>query len=192
MNDSNRNNKNNNRKRNNRRRPNKNTDGNKSGSDNKRRRNPRNRRPKSLTPSRLLQKYDNLLEQHLIARRKYFEMFGRASGKQFDKIEKNFHRTLKELRDFEANAKDWQKEVLDQKINPYPEDRQYSTEHELGEVEYVPFDGDYEDPHLLPTQKSQNWAEDTEESSGSMDDYYNYKGIEPPVIINESDSDKVK
>lgn len=157
---------------------------------NQKRNSSKNRRPKGLSPGRLLQKYDNLLEQHLVARRKYFEMHARSSGKQLEKLVQNVERTLSELRKFESGAENWQKEILDNKINPYPEDNQYSKEHELAEVEYVPFDGDYEDPHLLVSQKNLNWAEDTEESSGSMEDYYNYKGIDAPVVINESDADK--
>lgn len=152
----------------------------------------KNRRPKSLSPGRLLQKYDNLLEQHLVARRKYFEMFGRSSDKQLEKLASNLERTLSELRAFESNAQPWQMEILHKKINPYPLDTQYSSEHQLTPVEYVPFDGDYEDPHLLDTQKAKEWTQDTEESSGTMEDYYNYKGIQPPVVINESDSDKKK
>ena len=152
----------------------------------------RNRRPKSLSPTRVLQKYDNLLEQHLIARKKYFEMHSRVTGKQLEKIESNLMRTLEELRQFESSSKDWQQEILSQKINPYPEDKQYTSEHELPAVAYIPFDGDYEDPHMLATQKSHNWSQDTEESQGTMEDYYNYKGIDAPVPVNESDSDKVR
>lgn len=177
MNDSNQNNKRNNSKRRN--------------NNNRRRNSSKNRRPKSLSPSRVLQKYDNLLEQHLIARKKYFEMHARVGGKQLEKIKSNLERTLEELRKFERSSKDWQQELLNQKINPYPEDNQFSSEHELPEVEYVPFDGDYDDPHLLVTQKSQDWSEDTQESEGTMEDYYNYKGIEAPKPVNESDSDKV-
>lgn len=158
----------------------------------KRKNNSKNRRPKSLSPGRLLQKYDNLLEQHLIARKKFFEMHSRSNDKQLEKLEQNLQKTLEELRNFEVEALDWQKEILATKINPYPEDNQYSVEHQLKEVEYVPFDGDYEDPHLLVTQKAKIWSEDTEESSGSMEDYYNYKGIQAPIVINESDSDKRK
>jgi hypothetical protein len=184
MSDSNQNNKNNSKN---------NTRSNAKRRNNNRRKNvSRNRRPKSLSPSRVLQKYDNLLEQHLIARKKYFEMHARVGGKQLEKIQNNLMRTLEELRRFESSSKEWQQEVLKQKINPYPEDNQYSSEHELPPVDYVDFVGNYEDPHLLPTQKSQDWSQDTEESQGTMDDYYNYKGIDAPVPVNESDSDKVR
>lgn len=142
----------------------------------------KNRRPKNLSPIRIIQKYDNLLDQHLIARKKFFEMHGRLAGKQLEKIEQNFTRTLEELRKFERGLRDWQKEVLEKKINNYPEDRAYSKNHNLSpDGEFVPFAGEFEDPHLLPTQASASFKEDTEESLGSMDDYYAYKGIEPPA-----------
>jgi hypothetical protein len=172
----NNNNNNNDKKSNNRRRNNYKKNNNRRGGPNK------NRRPKSLTPQRVLQKYDNLLEQHIIARKKYFELHARLKGKQLDKIENNFNRTLNDLRNFENGLKDWQREVLTDKINAYKEDRQYSTTHELEPVgDNVPFSGDFEDPHLLPSQIEADYSEDTEETSGSMADYYAYKGIEPPV-----------
>ncbi len=146
----------------------------------------RNRRPKSLTPSRILQKYDNLLEQYLIARRKFFELFGRANPKQLGKADQNYKMALEALRKFEANLKeDWQIEVLKQKINSNPEDRQFTSEHNLEpKGDEVSFVGEFEDPHLLDTQKSHSWAEDSDETSGSMEDYYAYKGISPPTTTN--------
>lgn len=138
----------------------------------------RNRRPKSLTPARILQKYDNLMEQHIVARRKFFEMHGRAQGKQLDKIEANFKKSLDSLRRFEDGLKDWQLEVLKEKIDAYPEDRQYSSAHELSpKGEEVSFSGEFEDPHLLPTQIEADFSGDTEESIGTMEDYKNYKGL---------------
>ena len=74
--------------------------------------------------------------------------------------------------------KDWQKEVLDKKLDFYPADRQFTTTHDLEPVgDEVSFEGDFEDPHLLPTQKNHEWTTDTEESSGTYDDYNAYKGI---------------
>lgn len=136
----------------------------------------RNRRPKSLTPARILQKYDNLLEQYMVARKKFFEMFARAQGKQLDKIKNNYANSLKSLRDFESKLEDWQKEVLDKKVNQYKEDREFSSNHDLKpEGDIVSFTGEFEDPHLLSTQKASDWASDTEESSGTMEDYQKYK-----------------
>ena len=141
----------------------------------------KNRRPKSLTPSRILQKYDNLMEQYLTGRKKYFDMHGRANPKQFEKIEKNYRTALANLRKFETDLKeDWQKEILKSKIDGLPADRQYTTDHNIEPVgDEVSFVGEFEDPHLLVTQKEHQWTEDTEESSGSIEDYNTYKGIVP-------------
>ena len=144
---------------------------------NKKRSNSRNRRPKSMTPSRLILKYENLMEQYLISRKKYFEYFARATGRQLEKIIKNYEHNRKELHQFESKLdKDWQKDLIRAKNDPYPQDRQYSTDHNLdSEGDNVRVTGEFFDEHLLETQKSENWAEDTEESIGTMDDYAKYK-----------------
>jgi hypothetical protein len=138
----------------------------------------KNRRPKALTPSRILQKYDNLLEQYLVARRKFFDLFGRGKQKQITKAQNNYQHTLKSLRSFEEGLKDWQKDVLANKIDGYPEDRQYSREHKLEpKGDEVSFVGEFPDPHLLPGQKATDWSKDTEESEGTIEDYNKYKGL---------------
>jgi len=148
----------------------------KKGSQNK------NRRPKSLTPARVLQKYDNLMEQHIAARKKYYEMHARLKGKQLDKIENNLTKTLNDLRKFENGLNDWQKEVLTKKIDNLPPDRHFTSTHDLEPVgEDVPFSGDFEDPHLLTIQKEADYSEDKEETQGTMADYYAYKEIDPPT-----------
>lgn len=162
--------------------PNGRNNSNNNNSNNKRKFTPnKNRRPKSLTPARIQQKYDNLMEQYLTARKKYFDIFGRANQKQMDKIIKNYHMALEALRKFGSELKeDWQKEILEQKVNGLPEDRQYSTDHDLvPKGDEISFVGEFEDPHLLKTQKEHNWSNDTEESTGTMDDYHAYKGTTP-------------
>lgn len=141
----------------------------------------KNRRPKALTPTRLLQKYDNLLEQYLITRKKYNDIYGRGKDKQLEKVYKNYQHALKCLRDFENGLLDWQKEVLKVKIDAYPADRQFTTEHNIEpKGDEVSFVGEFEDPHLLSTQKEHEWTTDSEETQGTIDDYYQYKGITPP------------
>jgi hypothetical protein len=136
----------------------------------------KNRRPKALTPSRILQKYDNMMEQYITSRKKYFELYGRSAVKQIGKVKKNYDTALKTIRDFEINLVDWQKEVLDKKINSYPHDREYTKVNNIEPVgDTVAFTGTFEDPHLLDCQKAEKWAEDTEESSGSIEDYQKYK-----------------
>ena len=139
----------------------------------------KNRRPKALTPARVLQKYDNLLEQHLIARKKFSEVHARVSGKQLEKVKMNLEKTRKALYQYESTLKvDWQKDIIKERLDLYPSDRQFSKTHDLEPIgEEVPFEGEFPDPHLLPTQKESSWAEDKEESTGSFEDYEKYKQL---------------
>lgn len=168
---------NNNRRRHNNRNRNNNKNSNNNRNPNNRRRNfSKNRRPKSLTPTKVLQKYDNLMEQYLIARRKYFDTHGRNSTRNLAKVEKNYMEALRKLREYETKLEDWQKEILSKKVDGYNPDREYSSNHELKpEGDIVSFTGEFEDPHLLVTQKDHQWSEDTEESTGTMEDYEKYK-----------------
>jgi hypothetical protein len=148
----------------------------------------KNRRPKSLSPSKVGGKYDNLMEQYVAARKKFYDIFGRGSEKQVEKAKAVYDKALNSLRDFEKKLEDWQKEILEKKVNGLPPDRQYTTTNNIEPVgDTVAFIGDFEDPHLLDVQKSSDWSEDTEESSGSMDDYYNYKGVTPPPPKTEEE-----
>ncbi len=136
----------------------------------------RNRRPKALSPSKIAQKYDNLLEQNLIARKKYFEMYARAKGQAYQKISNNYMRTLRAVFNFKSTLNEWQQETLDKKLELYPEDNQYTTTHNLpltGEVEVS--NDQIEDIHLTENQKLASYKDDTEESSGTIEDYKKYK-----------------
>ena len=122
--------------------------------------------------------YLNLLEKHLESRRKYYDLFHRADPRQLAKLERSFYRTLSELREYEDNLKPELKEKFDAKYNGLSVDNTYSTNHEIPfEAEPVAAEGDFDDPHLLPTQKDSSYSEDTEESVGSMEDYNSYKGL---------------
>lgn len=146
-----------------------------SGANKKRRNN--NRKSKPLTAGKMLLKYENLMEQYILARRKFYDLFGREKKeKQLDKAKRNYNKSLEDLRGFETKLSEPHKEILDKKINAYPEDRHYTTSNNIEPVgDIVAFTGNFEDPHLLNTQKSENWAADTEESSGTIEDYQRYK-----------------
>lgn len=134
------------------------------------------RRPPHL--DRAYEKYQNLLDQHLIARKKYFELFYRADPQQKNKLERNFYQTLYDLRDFEDKATDEIKDFLKIKTNGRAEDFIYSDNHALEKNGKLEIEGDrFEDPHFLPSQARANFAGDTEESSGTLDDYKSYKGL---------------
>lgn len=135
-----------------------------------------------LTTNQVLVKYDNLLEQHLITRRKYYEFFNRVDERQLYKLEKNFFDSIEHLRRFEASLEPWQREALEKrKTERYRLDHTYSGNHELdpqgGKIEVSP--EEIEDPHFKDSQKEafEEYKDDTEESSGTFEDYLKLKGL---------------
>lgn len=145
----------------------------------------RSRRPNGrvLTSNQVLVKYDNLLEQHLITRRKYYEYFNRVDERQLYRLEKNFFDSIEHLRRFEANLEPWQREALEKrKTERYRIDSTYSENRNLDpmaqpEVEVKP--DEIEDPHFKDSQKEafEEYKEDTEESEGTYEDYLKLKGL---------------
>ncbi len=134
-----------------------------------------------LTTNQVLVKYDNLLEQHLITRRKYYEYFNRVDERQLYKLEKNFFDSIEHLRRFESNLEPWQREALEKRKTEryrldltYTSNRGVSTE---GQIEITP--EEIEDPHFTDDQKEafEAYKDDTEESEGSYEDYLKMKGL---------------
>ena len=144
----------------------------------------RNRRShgRPLTQNQVLVKYDNLLEQHLITRRKYFEYFNRSDERQLYRLEKNFFDSIEHLRRFEAGLEPWQREALEKhKTERYRPDLTYSLNRGLdtsipAPVEVSP--DEIEDPHFKESQKEAyvEYKEDNEESVGTFEDYLKLKG----------------
>lgn len=138
---------------------------------------------RTLTTNQVLIKYDNLLEQHLITRRKYFEYFNRADDRQLRRLEKNFYDSIEHLRRFENNLEPWQREALEKrKTERYQLDLTYSNNRgwdpeEIAKAEFAPDEN--EDPHFKDSQKEafEEYKEDTEESEGSYEDYLRVKGL---------------
>lgn len=149
----------------------------------KRKRNPRRRnrggdghKPQGIEKFYL--SYQNLLERHLEARKKYFELYHRADPRQLEKLERNFYRTLDELRKHEASVKPELEEQFKSLIDGLSLDDTYSKNHGLPLTPEPPsIDGPVEDPHLLPSQTKDAFNEDTEESIGTIDDYIKYKDL---------------
>jgi hypothetical protein len=143
----------------------------------------RSRSGRVLTTNQVLVKYDNLLEQHLITRRKYYEYFNRVDERQLYKLEKNFYDSIEHLRRFEANLEPWQREALEKrKTERYKLDLTYSNNREWNpeEIAKANFDPDEnEDPHFKESQKEafEEYKEDTEESEGTYEDYLKLKGL---------------
>lgn len=142
----------------------------------------RSRSGRVLTTNQVLVKYDNLLEQHLITRRKYYEYFNRVDERQLYKLEKNFFDSIEHLRRFEANLEPWQREALEKrKTERYKLDLTYSNNREWNpeEIAKANFEPDEnEDPHFKESQKEafEEYKEDTEESEGTYEDYLRLKG----------------
>lgn len=142
----------------------------------------RNRHGRPLTSNQVLVKYDNLLEQHLITRRKYFEYFNRVDDRQLRRLEKNFYDSVEHLRRFEANLEPWQREALEKrKTERYAIDATYSLNRGLDPLAPQPVEvapEEIEDPHFKDSQKEafEEYKEDVEESMGTFEDYLKYKG----------------
>lgn len=142
----------------------------------------RGRSGRVLTTNQVLVKYDNLLEQHLITRRKYYEYFNRVDERQLYKLEKNFFDSIEHLRRFEAGLEAWQREALEKrKTERYKLDLTYSSNRGLdpaqeAKVEVSP--EEVEDPHFKDSQKEafEAYKDDTEESEGTYEDYLKLKG----------------
>lgn len=142
----------------------------------------RNRHGRPLTTNQVLVKYDNLLEQHLITRRKYYEYFNRVDDRQLRRLEKNFYDSIEHLRRFEANLEPWQREALEKrKTERYTIDATYSLNRGLDPLAPQPVEvapEEIEDPHFKDSQKEAfaEYKEDDEESMGTYEDYLKYKG----------------
>lgn len=150
-----------------------------SNNKNKRRRNNNrnrsNNNKKPLKDDEIILKYDNLMEQHLNARKKYFENYHRKDKRRVEKLERNFHKTALDVRAFERRLKPHQFEILEKKIDGYSLDLDYSQssgELAVTELPVAPFG----DPHENQTQQARtSYKDDTEESVGTMDDYEKYR-----------------
>jgi len=131
-----------------------------------------------LNIERIYEKYLNLLDQHIIARRKYHDLFYRADPAQKNKLERNFYNTLHDIRDFESKLTPEAQNLFEKRNNGLRLDNIYTTNHEIGsEGEQAPPETEWVDPHLLQSQKNANFADDKEESIGLLEDYLKYKNL---------------
>jgi len=135
-----------------------------------------------LTTNQVLVKYDNLLEQHLITRKKYYEYFNRVDYRQLKKLETNFFQSIEHLRKFESSLEAWQRDALEKrKTERYKLDLTYSLNRGLDTTvkpEVLVSADEIEDPHFKDSQKEafEAYKNDTEESEGSFEDYLKFKG----------------
>lgn len=127
---------------------------------------------------RIYEKYLNLLDQHVIARRKFHDLFYRADPAQKNKLERNFYNTLNDIRDFESKLAPEARDLFEKRNNGLRPDHIYTTNHEMPTAgENPPPESEWNDPHFLKSQAMANYQDDTEESMGTADDYLKYKGL---------------
>jgi hypothetical protein len=127
---------------------------------------------------RVYEKYLNLLDQHLIARRKYHDLFYRADPAQKSKLERNFYSTLNDIREFENRLAPDVRDLFEKRNNGLAPDRTYTSNREMSVLgDEVASDMEIEDPHYLHSQKTADFEEDKEESTGTLDDYLKYKNL---------------
>ncbi|MGB0452542.1 MAG: hypothetical protein ACPGJV_02425 [Bacteriovoracaceae bacterium] len=134
----------------------------------------------------IFRNYERLCDALTKARKDYLDKFHHHDRRVKQKYEKLYFTAMKKLRDYESSLSSDEKERY-QKLYPDHEfDTTYSQNHELStEGEVLVNDTDIEDPHFLESQKESDYKEDEEESVGSIDDYYAYKGIDPEEIKRE-------
>lgn len=131
----------------------------------------------NLKAHEIISKYDNFMSQYLSVRKKFFEQFYKLNRHKKEKMEANYVRSLSELMRFTYKLKPWQKEVLEKRTEGYPMDTFYSTSQNLP-VHGVPDQELPKDPeyHIKNSQKERHsFKEDTEQSSGTMEDYLKYQ-----------------
>lgn len=136
------------------------------------------KRKKSLSLNEVILKYQNLMDQHIMARKKLFELFFRKDPRRIEKLKRNFERTGQDIRNFERQLSPEFKKVLETRTEGYPLDLDYSASSD--EKRETPPTSDPESQlyHISEVQKERpSYAEDREESRGTMDDYLKYKEL---------------
>ncbi|MBT3236656.1 MAG: hypothetical protein HN353_11935 [Bdellovibrionales bacterium] len=136
----------------------------------------------------LLNKYENLKEQYLIARSKYYHHFHRAGGAQLKKIKNHYLRSLEQLQRFNLSLSEYQQRRFAEAYDPAPCDTTYSeslnmpevtTEQTESEPTVVPtptHPSKAHDPHMTSDQlKRETFLGDQEESVGTMEDYQQFR-----------------
>lgn len=124
-------------------------------------------------------KYLNLLDQHIQARRKYFENFDRVNNATLEKLEQNFIDSQKLFLTFKEKLNEEDRKNFEARYESIKPDTIYSSNHNLNDDSYKIPEEELviEDPHLLESQKRAAFSQDTEESMGSLEDYKSYKNL---------------
>lgn len=124
-------------------------------------------------------KYDEYLQIILENRKNYFEYYSKVRDNEKRKLEKNYFQALENLKKWIRSLAPWQKEFLEKKINPYPEDKSYSENHTIEPLDISINSASIVDPHFTKFQQEakERYKDDCEESIGTIDDYKKYKNL---------------
>ncbi len=133
-------------------------------------------KPEPLRAGNIFNAYFVQLKNYLKARNKFHSKFREKVDRRSKRYKDDYERSLGKLRKFQKDLKHWQIDELNQHINILPADTQYSTENPGAEIldikpEKVPFFSHHE----TEVQKSREAFSDTEETTGTMEDYEKYK-----------------
>ena len=127
-----------------------------------------------------LANYQQLMTHHLEARAEYYNFFYRSHDRERKRLEKNFSFTMKSVRDFEKSIPPKFREGFLKKVEMGHLDLTYSQNHKLQGPDNPrpnPEESAPSDPHLLRSQQSEDYKNDTEEGTGTMEDYKKLKEL---------------
>ena len=122
----------------------------------------------------------NLLDQHLQARKKYFENFDRVNTQTRAKLEKNFIESQRAFLEFRDRLKPEDLEMYQKRYEALKPDTTYSSARGIPSeppIASADIPSQKYGPHHLQTQIESDFSEDNEETHGTIDDYKSYKGI---------------
>lgn len=130
-------------------------------------------------PEDLNKKWDRLRDSYLQARKKYFEHYHRIEGQQRDKLENEYYEALNQLRRFEQLLQKNHRPLFARGVAQYKQDTEYSLNHTQDDVPTIPIPETI-DFHITPHQQERGtYINDNEDTTGTMDDYYQFKSINP-------------
>ena len=143
--------------------------------------NTKNRQPHPVNNiDQLLMQFDRLVEQHIEARKKFFEFYYRVDYNRRDKLEDQFYFTGQNILRFQRELPHWQlKELQKHRTDIYSIDNIYSSSHPEGEN--LPMNPAVNEAHyhLSPKQlKRESYRADQEISVGTYEDYLSYKATQ--------------
>jgi hypothetical protein len=136
------------------------------GQGNRKTSNASGRKPNRLSNiESLFNKYENLKEQYLIARSKYYHQFHRAGGGQLKKIKNHYFKCLEQLQRFKLSLSEYQERRFAEAYDPAPYDTTYSESvaaRKLTEDKEVPEAQVSADTNLEDDQSAQSAQQENE------------------------------